>query len=609
MLGAKGDGITDDTVAIQNWMTVAVTANEGNAYAPPTTYVVNDTVTILNGTNVVCHPDAIFDFRNGAGNSFNYCFFCSGVQGTLYNLTGVPALGASAVSMAPADAAHFNTFNQLVFVQSNDPYDPGITDTPQGELIRVSTPVVGGTVTFREPLITRLQYTTAGKASPITPVTIRWRGGQIIGCGANVGGFATGFYLYWGVDCIVEELFCRETYGQGIAFLSCINSHIINCRALDCLRAGSGYGAILNYACQDCTITGLYAEYCTTAAAQGGGPNGGITRRIKFINCVSHEAQFQAFGTHANCEDVDIIGCVAVNHNGSVAPEYVIEVNGANGRILNCWVGGNPGATGSAISTFSAATAVTSREEIRGNVVRNCTGEAYSRFYPASTLESLIIADNDFECSTSQGAITVQPKATGLAPAYVDIHNNTIKNSGTGYGIYVACCEEFLVKGNIIKLAATASTGVEIFDSINGIVEGNLIQLPTSANGLKAVTIAASGANTSHDILITGNRLDVVTPVAATGITIVTNANNISEAANDMQQATTPYSYGAGTGNRKGPWLPDPVAVVDLPPAAGNTGVSLMVNNANATTFWTVVAGGGGNIIKVTSDGTDWRIG
>lgn len=52
-----------------------------------------------------------------------------------------------------------------------------------------------------------------------------------------------------------------------------------------------------------------------------------------------------------------------------------------------------------------------------------------------------------------------------------------------------------------------------------------------------------------------------------------------------------------------------PVAVSALPPAASNQGVRRMVSDATATTFWSIVAGGGANIVPVTSDGANWRIG
>lgn len=50
--------------------------------------------------------------------------------------------------------------------------------------------------------------------------------------------------------------------------------------------------------------------------------------------------------------------------------------------------------------------------------------------------------------------------------------------------------------------------------------------------------------------------------------------------------------------------------VAGLPTAAAaGQGARRMVTDANATTFASVVAGGGTNIVPVYSTGTDWRIG
>jgi hypothetical protein len=52
------------------------------------------------------------------------------------------------------------------------------------------------------------------------------------------------------------------------------------------------------------------------------------------------------------------------------------------------------------------------------------------------------------------------------------------------------------------------------------------------------------------------------------------------------------------------------VAVADLPSAAtAGAGARATVSNANATTFNSVVAGGGANTVPVFSDGSAWRIG
>ena len=59
--------------------------------------------------------------------------------------------------------------------------------------------------------------------------------------------------------------------------------------------------------------------------------------------------------------------------------------------------------------------------------------------------------------------------------------------------------------------------------------------------------------------------------------------------------------------------LPDladaPTKTVATLPAAGHPGARNIVTDANATTFASVVAGGGSNKVPVYDDGTNWRIG
>jgi hypothetical protein len=51
------------------------------------------------------------------------------------------------------------------------------------------------------------------------------------------------------------------------------------------------------------------------------------------------------------------------------------------------------------------------------------------------------------------------------------------------------------------------------------------------------------------------------------------------------------------------------LTVATLPSAAGRTGVRYMVSDANATTFNSIVAGGGSNVVPVFSNNVTWRIG
>lgn len=49
--------------------------------------------------------------------------------------------------------------------------------------------------------------------------------------------------------------------------------------------------------------------------------------------------------------------------------------------------------------------------------------------------------------------------------------------------------------------------------------------------------------------------------------------------------------------------------VAGLPAASGCQGARYLVSDANATTFNSIVATGGANIVPVFSNGTTWRIG
>ncbi len=60
-------------------------------------------------------------------------------------------------------------------------------------------------------------------------------------------------------------------------------------------------------------------------------------------------------------------------------------------------------------------------------------------------------------------------------------------------------------------------------------------------------------------------------------------------------------------------WLlgvaPYPTCLVAELPATADTGARGFVTDANATTFASIVAGGGSNKVPVYFDGSDWRIG
>lgn len=90
-------------------------------------------------------------------------------------------------------------------------------------------------------------------------------------------------------------------------------------------------------------------------------------------------------------------------------------------------------------------------------------------------------------------------------------------------------------------------------------------------------------------------------------------------AVSDKPAAVATVGFGQATWFRAATilanWLRDaasfpPCTVAELPPADDvGAGARGFVTDANATTFASVVAGGGANGVPVFSDGSNWRIG
>ncbi|MFM7293916.1 MAG: LamG-like jellyroll fold domain-containing protein [Burkholderiales bacterium] len=98
----------------------------------------------------------------------------------------------------------------------------------------------------------------------------------------------------------------------------------------------------------------------------------------------------------------------------------------------------------------------------------------------------------------------------------------------------------------------------------------------------------------------------------AAGINATANMLSVERAPGRVWFEGNPNDFWAGMiggvrwGSVSGSALA-PYTVATLP--AGYIGATAMVIDATSTSFWTVVAGGGANTVRVTHDGTNWRVG
>ena len=130
------------------------------------------------------------------------------------------------------------------------------------------------------------------------------------------------------------------------------------------------------------------------------------------------------------------------------------------------------------------------------------------------------------------------------------------------------------------------------------VASGNWVLLGTGSSGGGTVTVFLGGVLSDNAVVVGAGFQRIKTP---------SNLTRIDAAGN----FTTPGFIETGvTTSDPGSILLNRTSVSGLPTCQANAeGTRMSVNDATATTFYSVVAGGGSNHVPVFCDGTDWRIG
>lgn len=234
---------------------------------------------------------------------------------------------------------------------------------------------------------------------------------------------------------------------------------------------------------------------------------------------------------------------------------------------------------------------------VEGNTVKYTSGEAivaggtlgsnfkvHGNFCYWSAAGSLSQSSYNFGSSFSDDGVHVISQGDISGNTYINAGLSSIAVFGVG-----ASYTHVNITGNTIigsNQQTDHPTGIELSGSnVSNVVVGPNTFLSPNANMTYQVGEVNSGFGTPNS-----NTIDKQLGVSgSSGTVLIAGAGSVY--LGDFIQTST-------------------VTVANLPAAsAANKGQGRMVSNANATTFWTIVAGGGANIIRVTSDGTNWRIG
>lgn len=235
--GAKGDGVTDDTAAIQ----AALFAGAGKLVVlPDMTYRLTETLVVMPFTTVDARQARFISEAQSNAVTF-YTPTADRVPATLHALTVAATEGAATVTVLAANAAHYAP-GDMVLVR-----DPALVNNGQtyGREINVvdSVDAATGVITLCHPL--NWSYATTGAIAKITPAEgVTWIGGDFDMAAVNdigVGDKDT-FYIYWARNCHVRDVTVRNNPYKSLEFFGSLHCSAENFHTLDSSYTGPGMG-------------------------------------------------------------------------------------------------------------------------------------------------------------------------------------------------------------------------------------------------------------------------------------------------------------------------------------------------------------------------------
>jgi len=516
--GAIGDGVADDTDAIEDALAAANAAGGGVVTLPVGTFKITRGLTIPRNVGLVGQGmgASIIDGSAVAAGDHVGQYLLTTADTAHTALPAIPgALTRGANTITFASAPSLSRDDVLVLYNPTDSSYSGFrTYYRAGEFCRVVS-VVGNVVTVQAPLAASYG---AGVLSAyrVNSTTATFRDFSIIGNSA-AGVERIGFRLRFGKDCTIDRVASWDSTYAGIELSQCFATDVISCRAGDDHSNvfGGDYGLIVGNS-QHVNVLGGYFTAARHAITMGGGSEAGAVpvRYVKVIGgsfcCTTNIAAINAHGCteYVSWIGCDVLGgaivggdhitvaecCITSLGSDPLAVVSFTELRGTNISIRNnrliytpaAAVPGNRGFfvdCGGNSDVISPNTVVGGTIEIRGNRMdapnwvttgANQHGIALvNRAYAGADLIHVVIADNTASTPGELSGLIIRSVVSG---AWGDIEIR-----GNRFGIIIAnsittiySFQRFTVRDNRITGGATASSvGVLIGGAKHVTIAGN----------------------------------------------------------------------------------------------------------------------------------------
>ena len=513
--GAVGDGVTDDTAAIQAALDTGASIVSGSGMTCKTvaTLTMSNKQTLEN-INIVNTETS------------STVITASGSLGADLLLTSDRVYTDTTLVLSTGDAATLSE-GDMLFISDTQDYAIGVF---QSEIAFVKA-VSGTTVTLTSTLFSSYLVASTAKVNKITPMeNVGLRNVSLKGAGGT-SAIQSGIEF---IRCLnVNITGCRfESFDtRMLRFTRSAYCHVSNSHFRDGDRAGFGYGVAISEGTHFVTVTNSTFEEMRHGVATGGGA--GVNRYVTVTNSTFHGMKDAMLDTH---EETDF-----VNYSGNISNH--VPDNGTDDGIL---IGG-----GNAV--------------VCNNTIQDCV--RHGILVQQGVLEGMskggdcqvVISGNIIHNAGSGNGIVVTTSANGRQVyTGVTISNNSISKSDV-IGISVTAkgsdIKDVAITGNTvsngsgtisIKLESNSSSAVNGSIS-NFSVTGNVCRLVSGSTGVNIKLVTAGGGIDSGNIggntVINGNNglsLGAVSNVTVVGnqITGATGTEILSTSATNATIAS-----------------------------------------------------------------------